>query len=100
VIGLSYGQNYHPSLLGLDRITSVNSYLFLDWVFLAAFSIAVFNMLPVFPFDGEKYLYYYLKDYVRKERQFSLRVLVNVAFLGLLLANMILSFLWFGLPSI
>jgi membrane-associated protease RseP (regulator of RpoE activity) len=95
-----YGQDYHPSLLGLDRVAAVSFYLFLDWVFLAAFSVAVFNMLPAFPFDGEKFVYYSLRNYVGKEKQFRLRLLINVVFAGLFLSNVILSLLRFGLTSI
>jgi Zn-dependent protease len=55
-------------------------------------------MLPAFPFDGEKYLFYLLEDRVEKNRRFSLRALISAVFLGLLFANMILSFVYFGLP--
>jgi membrane-associated protease RseP (regulator of RpoE activity) len=98
LIGLSYGLNYHPSLLGFDHVTSANLYLTLYWTFLAAFSVAVFNMLPAFPFDGEKFLFHLFEDRVEKGKRFSLRVLINAVFWGLLLANMILSFVYFGLP--
>jgi membrane-associated protease RseP (regulator of RpoE activity) len=98
VIGLSYGLDYHPSRFGFDRVTSANVYLTFYWTFVAAFSVAVFNMLPAFPFDGEKYLFYLLEDRVEKNRRFSLRVLISAVFLGLLFANMILSFVYFGLP--
>jgi membrane-associated protease RseP (regulator of RpoE activity) len=98
VIGLSNGFNYHPSRLGFDRITTANAYLVSYWTFLAAFSVAVFNMLPAFPFDGEKFLYYYLADHVGEKRQLLLRVLINVVFFGLLLSNIVLSFWFFGLP--
>ena len=100
VIGLSNGLNYHPCRLGFDRITTANAYLILYWTFLAAFSVAVFNMLPAFPFDGEKFLYYCLVDYVGEEKRLPLRVLINVVFLGLLLSNMVLSFWFFGLPRV
>jgi hypothetical protein len=96
VVGL-YGLNYYPSRLGFDRVTSANMYLTFYWTFLAAFSVAVFNMLPAFPFDGEKFLFHLLENRVKKDRQFSLRVLINTVFWGLLLANMVLSFLHFGL---
>jgi membrane-associated protease RseP (regulator of RpoE activity) len=98
VIGLSYGLDYHPSRLGFDRVVSANVYLMFYWTFVAAFSVAVFNMLPAFPFDGEKFLFYLLEDRVEKSRRFSLRVLISVVFLGLLFANMVLSFVFFGLP--
>lgn len=100
VIGLSNGFNYHPCRLGSDRITTANAYLILYWTFLAAFSVAAFNMLPAFPFDGEKFLYYYLADYVGEGKRLLLRVLINVVFLGLLLANIVLSFWFFGLPRV
>jgi len=100
VIGLSYGLNYHPCRLGFGRIITANTYLVLYWIFLAAFSVAVFNMLPVYPFDGEKLVYYCLEGYVSKEKRFSVRVWVNVVFLGLLLSNMVLSLWWFGLLSV
>jgi membrane-associated protease RseP (regulator of RpoE activity) len=100
IIGLSNGFNYHPCRLGFDRITTINAYLVLYWTFLAAFSVAVFNMLPAFPFDGEKFLYYYFADYVGERRRLLLRVLINIVFFGLLLSNIILSFWFFGLPSV
>jgi membrane-associated protease RseP (regulator of RpoE activity) len=99
IIGV-YGLDYHPSRLGLDRITTANAYLTLYWTFIAAFSVAVFNMLPAFPFDGEKFLYYSLADYVGEKNRLRLRILINVVFLGLLVSNVILSLWFFGLPSV
>jgi membrane-associated protease RseP (regulator of RpoE activity) len=100
VIGLSYGFNYRPCRLGLDRVTTANIYLVLYWTFLVAFSVAVFNMLPAFPFDGEKFLYHSLENFVGKEKRLVLRVVINAVFVGLLVANMALSFWYFGLPSV
>ena len=99
IIGI-YGLDYHPSRIGLDRITTANAYLTLYWTFVAAFSVAVFNMLPAFPFDGEKFLYYSLADYVKEKNRLRLRVLINVIFLGLLVSNVVLSLWFFGLPSV
>jgi membrane-associated protease RseP (regulator of RpoE activity) len=99
IIGI-YGLDYYPSRLGLNRITTANSYLTLYWTFIAAFSVAVFNMLPAFPFDGEKFLYYSLADHVEEKNRLRLRILINVIFLGLLVSNVILSLWFFGLPSV
>jgi membrane-associated protease RseP (regulator of RpoE activity) len=100
VIGLSPGLDYHPLRFDSDRITSANSYLTFYWTFLAAFSVAVFNMLPAFPFDGEKFLFHFLEDHVEKNKRLSLRILINVIFWGLLVSNMVLSFVHFGLPRV
>jgi membrane-associated protease RseP (regulator of RpoE activity) len=99
IIGI-YGLDYHPSRLGLNSITTANAYLTLYWTFIAAFSVAVFNMLPAFPFDGEKFLYYSLADYVEEKNRLRLRILINAIFLGLLVANVVLSLWYFGLPSV
>jgi membrane-associated protease RseP (regulator of RpoE activity) len=99
IIGI-YGLDYHPSRLGLNRIATANVYLTLDWTFLAAFSVAVFNMLPAFPFDGEKFLYYFLADYVEEKNRLRLRILINAIFLVLLVSNVILSIWFFGLSSV
>ncbi|HML02227.1 MAG TPA: site-2 protease family protein [Candidatus Bathyarchaeia archaeon] len=99
IIGI-YGLDYYPSRLGLNRIATANTYLTLYWTFIAAFSVAVFNMLPAFPFDGEKFLYYSLADYVGEKNQLRLRVLINAVFLGLLVSNVVLSLWFFGLPSV
>jgi membrane-associated protease RseP (regulator of RpoE activity) len=99
IIGI-YGLDYHPSYLGLDRITTANAYLTMYWTFIAAFSVAVFNMLPAFPFDGEKFLYYSLADFVGEKNQLRLRILINAIFLGLLVSNVVLSLWFFGLPRV
>ena len=98
IIGLSNGLDYHPSRFGLERVASANLYLTFYWTFLAAFSVAVFNMLPAFPFDGEKFLFYLVEDRVEQNKRFLLRALISVVFLGLLVANIVLSFVFFGLP--
>jgi Zn-dependent protease len=100
LIGLSPGLDYHPLRFDSDRIASANAYLTVYWIFIAAFSVALFNMLPAFPFDGEKFLVHLLEDHVEKNKQPSLRVLINAVFWGLLLANMVLSFVYFGLPRV
>jgi membrane-associated protease RseP (regulator of RpoE activity) len=48
-------------------------------------------MFPLYPFDGERFLYYPLKRLMGK-RKLKLREALNAVFLGLLAGNMILSF--------
>ncbi len=83
--------SYRPSTLGLEHYTNVNLFMTLFWVYLLTLSVAIFNMFPLYPFDGERFLYYPLKRLIGK-RKLRLREALNVVFLGLLAGNMILSF--------
>jgi len=56
-------------------------------------------MIPLYPFDGERFLYYPLERLMGKQK-LKLRKILNVLFLGLLAGNMILSFVRFGLIPI
>jgi membrane-associated protease RseP (regulator of RpoE activity) len=48
-------------------------------------------MFPLYPFDGERFLYYPLKKLLGK-RKLKLREALNAIFLSLLAGNMLLSF--------
>ena len=91
--------NYTPSRLGLDQYASVNLFLSLFWIHLLGVSVAVFNMLPAFPFDGEKILYYPLANLMKKRTR-ELRYALNIIVWGFFALNVALSFLRFGLLAI
>ena len=91
--------DYYPSRLGLDHSTTINLYWTLSWTQLIALSAAVFNMLPIYTLDGDKLVQSILERVLKKWAN-EARVLVNVAFFGLLAANIILSFIKYGLVSI
>lgn len=86
---------YYPSRLNLGPFLDVQLYLLLLWGNIIYSSLAIFNMLPVYPFDGDKFLYYISKRFTRRDKE--VRILFNVAFLGLMAANMALSFIKHGL---
>jgi membrane-associated protease RseP (regulator of RpoE activity) len=83
--------SYGPSKLGLEHYADVNLFLTLFWIYLLTLSVAIFNMFPLYPFDGERFLYYPLKRLIGK-RKLKLREALNVVFLSLLAGNMLLSF--------
>jgi membrane-associated protease RseP (regulator of RpoE activity) len=90
---------YSPNRLGLDQYTSVNLFLALFWIYLLGVSVAVFNMLPAFPFDGERVLYYPLASLVKKRKR-ELRWTLNIFVWGLFVLNITLSLWRFGLFKI
>jgi len=99
IIGFSRWSEYHPSRVILEQYTGVNLYWTLYWTHVIAFSVAVFNMLPLYPFDGERVLYYPLERIVKKRKR-ELRIAVSGFTLGLFALNVILSLWRFGLFAI
>jgi membrane-associated protease RseP (regulator of RpoE activity) len=90
---------YQPNMLGLDQYTGVNLYWTLFWTYFIAVNIAIFNMFPLFPFDGEKVLYYVLERPVKKHKR-ELRFIINGFTLGILAISLFLSYLQYGLFSL
>jgi len=99
IIGLLSMSNYYPSRLGLEPLTAIHLYMSLQWTLLIAWSVAVFNMLPMYPWDGEKFLYHALEGVVKNRRR-EARLLINTVFWSLIAANMMLTFIKYGLVSI
>jgi len=100
IIGLLNGwASYQPNRLGLDQYAGINLYWTVFWVYAVAFSVAVVNMLPLFPFDGERVLYYPLERLVKKRKK-ELRIAISSFTLGLFALNVILSLWQFGLFAI
>lgn len=73
--------------------------LMLYWVSLIMTNLAIINMLPLFPLDGETYLYSILKERVKKNIK-EARIAVNAVSLSLFVLNVALTFLRFGLTPI
>jgi len=100
IIGVqSSWASYQPNRLGLDQYTGVNLYWTLFWIYLIALSVAIFNMLPLYPFDGERVLYYPLERLVKKRKR-ELRIALSGFTLGLFALNTIISLWRYGLFSI
>jgi len=99
IIGVFQVSTYSPNRLGLDQYTGVHLFWALFWIHILSLSVAIFNMFPLYPFDGERFLYYPLEKLVGKQK-LKIRKMLNVLFLGLLAGNMILSFVRYGLIPI
>lgn len=90
---------HNPNRLGIEHYTAVHLYWTLFWVHLIALSLAIFNMLPLYPFDGERFLYYPLERLTTKRKR-EVRGAINALSLGLIALNMFLSFWKYGLSPI
>jgi membrane-associated protease RseP (regulator of RpoE activity) len=99
ILGVILGNIYRQTRLGLDQYATVHLYWSLFWVYLLGVSVAIFNMLPAFPFDGEKVLYYPLANLMKKHTR-ELRYALNIIVWGLFVLNVALSFWRFGLLAI
>jgi membrane-associated protease RseP (regulator of RpoE activity) len=69
------------------------------WLHLIMINLAIFNMLPFYPLDGEAFVYALLKKRMKKNLK-AMRVLVSSVCFSLLILNMVLSFLRYGLTPI
>jgi membrane-associated protease RseP (regulator of RpoE activity) len=99
IIGVFLGDIYRQNRLGLDQYSGVNLYLTMFWTYLLGISVSIFNMLPAYPFDGERFLYYPLASLVKKRKR-ELRWALNAIAWGLFALNVIFTFFIFGLASI
>jgi len=96
IIGLAYFLNYFQGRLSLGHIADIYAHLTLTWLLLLGIAIGIFNMLPAFPFDGDKLLYYSLKKITKRELR-TVRIVVSLVCFGLIAANLIVSIYYFGL---
>jgi membrane-associated protease RseP (regulator of RpoE activity) len=99
ILGLIRWSGYQPNILRLDQYTGINLYWTIFWTYFVAINIAIVNMFPMFPFDGEKVVYYVLERPVKKHKR-ELRIVINGFTLGILALSFLFSYLQYGLFSL
>ncbi|MEM2881778.1 MAG: site-2 protease family protein [Candidatus Bathyarchaeia archaeon] len=67
-----------------------------NWLFMVLLNVALINMLPMYPLDGDRYLDALL-DAIGIRRKREIRMATSLACAGLLFANLALSYMNFGL---
>jgi membrane-associated protease RseP (regulator of RpoE activity) len=102
IIGLPAGGyvSYVPMRIG-ESYSQVAYHLnlTLNWMSTLMISLAIFNMLPLFPFDGERYLYTLLQLKLKRGLK-TVRIVLNVFSISLIALNIGLTFIRYGLTPI
>lgn len=62
-------------------------------------NLAIFNMVPLFPLDGENFIYSILKEKMTKQIK-ETRMIINAIFLMLIVLNFLFSFAKYGVTPI
>ncbi|RLG92343.1 MAG: hypothetical protein DRO36_01710 [Candidatus Hecatellales archaeon] len=100
---VSAPENRSRAIIGIyptDYIKITPLYLTFFWVQLWSISIAIVNMLPIYPLDGGSFVYYLLEKYLKKRYAKILGAVISAIFISLLGLNIALTFLRFGFISI
>ena len=91
---------YHPLRIGeFSTHFTYHLRLILDWIQMIMVNLAIFNMLPLYPLDGDGFVYSILKGKLKKGAG-EVRKIVNIFSLSLLGLNMALSFIRYGVTPI
>ena len=97
IIGIRNFLSYRPMRIGeISPQITYHLAMTLEWTSLLMINVAIFNMLPLFPFDGEAFVYSLLKKKLKKELK-AARIAVNAFSLLLLLSNIGFTLVMFGL---
>jgi len=109
-IGITYPRPFYlpyPSVWWLGVGFSTHLYLTLYWIFIVTFSVAMFNMFPIYAFDGDKLFEEVIRNTISKEKKikigkksFSKRSLfvnsARIIAIFMLVANFVLPLLTVG----
>lgn len=74
--------------------------LFLFWVWFLSFNVGLFNMLPIYPLDGDGFINTILSSKFSNRNRKVLRVIINVFTILLLAINLLISIINYGLLTI
>lgn len=102
IIGLPAGGyvSYVPMRIGASYTqVAYHLNLTLNWMSTLMISLAIFNMLPLYPFDGERYLYTLLQMRLKRGLK-MVRTGFNVFSISLIALNIGLTFIRYGLTPI
>lgn len=103
IIGVVLSEYYSPKMGFLEnrfgRQIPYHLLTVVFWTYSIGLSTAMFNMLPIYPFDGDQFLKV-IAERIAGKRAAGIRRVCSAVFLGLMLANVMFSFIRIGLVTI
>ncbi|MEM2339137.1 MAG: site-2 protease family protein [Nitrososphaerales archaeon] len=100
IIGFGGITFYPPRLFPNGIYWPMPIALFLFWVWFLSFNIGLFNMLPIYPLDGDGFINAILSSKFSDRNRKVLRVIINVFTMLLLAINLLISIINYGLLTI
>lgn len=102
VIGVEGLTNYYP--IKFDESLVQFSYhlnILLNWISFLMVNLSIFNMMVLYPLDGEAYVYYILKEKIKNELLLKkVRITISIISLLLIIFNIGFTLIRFGLIQI
>jgi len=100
IIGVRGLIDYYAMRVGeINTQLSYQVHMVLNWMSIIMVNLAIFNMVPLFPLDGENFIYAILKAKITKRIK-ETRIIINVIFLTLIVLNLLFSFATYGITPI
>lgn len=99
VIGITLFNAYEPRFASMPVQLPYQVYMTENWMSIILISVALINMLPLYPLDGDKFLDTTLQALGIKRTK-EVRTIASAVSLGILGANFALSFMTFGFMRI
>lgn len=100
IIGVRGLTDYYTMRVGeINTQLSYQVHMILNWIFIIMVNLAIFNMIPLFPLDGENFIYAILKVKMTKRIK-ETRIIINAIFLTLIVSNFLFSFNTYGITPI
>jgi membrane-associated protease RseP (regulator of RpoE activity) len=100
IIGVRDLTDYYAMRIGeIHTQLSYQIYTIFNWISIIMVNLAIFNMIPLFPLDGENFIYSILKVKMTKRIK-ETRLIINAIFLTLIVLNFLFSFVTHGITPI
>jgi len=87
--------NYYPLRFGGGAYLSYHLNMLFNWILLVLINVSTFNMLPLYPLDGDAYIWSIVERRSEKAAKI-VRIVLSVVCLSILASNVGLTFMKYG----